>query len=483
MIDRKDKKEQAEDDFALSVERTSEHEPATDGVFGAAGGADGETKRGPNFTNVGWIRASVLLMKAQIGLGVLGIPQVFSTVGLVPGIILIVVIAIMTTFSSVIIGQWKVNHPATHSIADVGKTMFGGVGREVLGGIYWLYMTCISGSGMLSIAIAFNTFSEHGACTVVFVVVAAILVFIFSSIRTLDRVTILGWIGLVSIVAALLTLAVAVGVQDRPAAAPQPPAIWQKEIRIFASPSFAEAASSLGTLVFAFGGTPGFFSVVSEMRQPRDFTKTVLLTQSFVTLIYVVIGVVVYVFCGDEVASPALGSAGVLMQKICYGIALPALLVGSVIYTHLPAKYIFVRILRGSKHLASNSFVHWATWLSCVGGTTILAFVIAESVPVFGGLVSLVGALLGTIMSIVVTGAMFFHDHWRQPASDQHLAGRPKSNGWYRVMLAFSAFMIIGGLTITAAGTYGAVEGIIQLSNDSTLSSFSCADNSGLGGK
>ncbi|KAK4049683.1 hypothetical protein OIV83_003958 [Microbotryomycetes sp. JL201] len=480
MLDRKDKKEHVEDDFSVSIERTSGAEPVADGVFGAADDS-GDQRRGPNYTNVGWIRASVLLMKAQIGLGVLGIPQVFSTVGLVPGIILILVIAAMTTFSSVIIGHWKVNHPATHSIADVGKTMGGVVGREVLGGIYWLYMTCISGSGMLSIAIAFNTFSEHGACTVVFVVVAAILVFLFSSIRTLDRVTILGWIGLVSIVAALLTLAVAVGVQDRPAAAPQPPAVWDKEIRVFATPTFAEAASSLGTIVFAFGGTPGFFNVVAEMRNPRDFTKTVLLTQSFVTLIYIVIGIVVYVFCGDQVASPALGSAGVLMQKVCYGIAFCALLVGSVIYTHLPAKYIFVRILRGSKHLTSNSLVHWATWLSCVGGTTLLAFIIAEAIPVFGGLISLVGALFGTIMSIVVTGIMFFHDHWWRPT--ENAAGRPKSNGWYRVMLLFSAFMIVGGLTITAAGTYGAVEGIIQLSEDSTLSSFSCADNSGLAGR
>ncbi|KAK4056154.1 hypothetical protein OIO90_002885 [Microbotryomycetes sp. JL221] len=468
MFDRKDKKEKAEEDFSLSVSPIEEAPPAaSDGVFGVAG--DGETKRGPN----------VLLMKAQIGLGVLGIPAVFSTVGLVPGIILILVIGAMTTFSSVIIGHWKVNHPKTHSIADVGYTMGGVLGREVLGGIYWLYMTCISGSGMLSIAIAFNTFSEHGACTVIFVVVAAIIVFILSSIRTLDRVTILGWIGLVSIVSALITLAVAVGVQDRPAAAPQPPLPWDKNLKIFASPTFAQAASSLGTIVFAYGGTPGFFSVVSEMRNQRDFTKTVLLTQSFVTLIYIVIGIIVYVFCGDDVASPALGSAGVLMQKVCYGLAFCGLVVGSVIYTHLPAKYVFVRVLRGSKHLASNSWVHWTVWLSCVGGTTLIAFIIAEAIPVFGSLVSLVGALFGTIMSIVVTGIMFLYDHALHP--NQASAGRPKSNFWFKLMCGVSVFMIVGGLTITASGTYGAVQEIIDSAKQSTLSSFSCADNSGLG--
>lgn len=46
-----------------------------------------------------------------------------------------------------------------------------------------------------------------------------------------------------------------------------------------------------------------------------------------------------YHFTGQYIASPALGSAGVLMKKVCYGLALPGLLVGCIINTHMPAKY------------------------------------------------------------------------------------------------------------------------------------------------
>lgn len=88
------------------------------------------------------------------------------------------------------------------------------------------------------------------------------------------------------------------------------------------------------------------------MRNPADFPKTVYTTQSFVTAVYTVIGIVVYcassntafaiarglilscvsaVYCGDYVASPALGSAGPLLKKVCYGIAIPALVVGAVL--------------------------------------------------------------------------------------------------------------------------------------------------------
>lgn len=62
------------------------------------------------------------------------------------------------------------------------------------------------------------------------------------------------------------------------------------------------------------------------------------------------------------------------------------------------AKYIFVHILRGLQHLNSNTVTHWVTWLSCTSGIAVVAYIIASSVPVFNFLVSLIEALLGTLM-------------------------------------------------------------------------------------
>lgn len=108
---------------------------------------------------------------------------------------------------------------------------------------------------------------------------------------------------------------------------------------------------------------------------------------------------VVYYYCGSYVSSPALGSAGVLLKKIAYGFSLPGLIVTTTLCLHLPAKYIFVRALRGSEALVDNSFKHWAIWIACTLGNTIISYIIASAIPVFGGLVSLIGALLGTLMS------------------------------------------------------------------------------------
>lgn len=158
-------------------------------------------------------------------------------------------------------------------------------------------MVCSSAGGLLSIAISLNTLSEHGSCTVLFVAVAAIGVFLLSSIQTLGRVSWIGWVGMVSIVSAVVTLTIAVGVADRPATAPQV-GPFDKGLVMFGSPTFAEASAALGTIVFAYGGTPAFFNVVAEMRNKKDFPKTVFVCQGFVTAVYLIIGAVVYYYCG-----------------------------------------------------------------------------------------------------------------------------------------------------------------------------------------
>jgi hypothetical protein len=60
------------------------------------------------------------------------------------------------------------------------------------------------------------------------------------------------------------------------------------------------------------------------------------------------------------------------MKKITYGIAFIGLIVSGCIYLRLAAKDIFVRILRNSQHLQSNTFAHWATWLAAVWGLAAL---------------------------------------------------------------------------------------------------------------
>lgn len=101
-----------------------------------------------------------------------------------------------------IVGKFKLRHPEVYGIDDAAGLMFGRVGKEIYGISYALYTICIAGSGMLGISIALNTLSAHATCTAVYVAVACIVAFITASVRTLDRVSWLAWVGLVTLVSA-----------------------------------------------------------------------------------------------------------------------------------------------------------------------------------------------------------------------------------------------------------------------------------------
>lgn len=135
----------------------------------------------------------------------------------------------------------------------------------------------------------------------------------------------------------VFTVTIAAGIQDRPASAPQT-GPWESDYKLINSPTFPEAMSAVSSLVFAFAGTPTFFPIVAEMRNPKDYLKALVVSQTCVTCVYIAIGVTVYYFCGTYVASPALGSAGTLMKKVSYGIALPGLLVTAVLIGHVSCR-------------------------------------------------------------------------------------------------------------------------------------------------
>ena len=215
---------------------------------------------------------------------------------------------------------------------------------------------------MLSLSVCLNALSDHGACTAVFVAVAFILVMVLSSLRTLGRIAWLAIIGVISIVSAgkhyfccllltaqptltsssqVVTVTIAVAVQDQPVAAPRD-VEWHSDYKLFGNPTFAEASSAVSSIIFSYAGTGAFFPIVSEMRDPRLYPRALALCQTLVTAILLIVSIVIYYYCGSYVASPALGSAGPVVKKVSYGIAIPGLLVSGVLLAHVSPFFFLI---------------------------------------------------------------------------------------------------------------------------------------------
>lgn len=181
--------------------------------------------------------------------------------------------------------------------------------------------------------------------------VAAIITFLFSSIQTLGRITMVAWLGAGSIITGgkshafeaqsrvsdptVFVVTIAVGLQDRPSAAPQDDVAWKSDYKLIGSPTFPEAISAVSTLVFTYAGTPAFFNIVAEMRAPQLYTRALIVCQTTVTVVYIICATIVYYFCGSYISTPALGSAGPLIKKVAYGIALPGLCASAILLSHV----------------------------------------------------------------------------------------------------------------------------------------------------
>ncbi|WOO82923.1 N amino acid transport system protein [Vanrija pseudolonga] len=450
-------------DYAIAVK---EMDPVdVDAVFGYQG--EGHV----NYTSMGWIKAAVILLKTQIALGVLAMPTALQSVGAVPGALVIFGIALLTSWAGYVVGTFKRNHPEVYSMAEVGGVLAGKMGQEVFTAIYAAFMISLTGVALLPITIAFNALSDHATCTLVWMVLAAVVCCALAFIQTLNKVSLIGSVGVGCILVAIFTLLIAVGVQERPATAPPAPAPWFKDMVAFKKASFWDGVNAMSTAVAGLCGTPAFFSVISEMKNPKDYNKSLAVCQTIVVSTYVTVAVVVYYFCGQYLASPALGSAGPLLKKVCYGIALPGLFATGILYCHIAAKLVFVRLMRKSEHLTAHTKTHWLVWLGTTSGCMLLGFILANSIPFFGNLIVLVCALFGTLMCMQFTGWMWLFDNWHR---------RKENPDWkFWVVAVFNWLLIVFGSFLMISGVVSSCLGIRDSFRAGTISRpFSCADNS-----
>ncbi|GIZ40608.1 hypothetical protein CKM354_000394000 [Cercospora kikuchii] len=426
---------------------------------------DGEV----NFRTVGWPRASVIFLKVIFATGVLSIPVSMVSLGAVGGALNVIGWGAFNTYTAIIQGDFRNNHRKCHSIADMAQEVGGAWARELCGALFIVALILCSGSGILGVTIGLNALSRHGTCTVAFSVVAAIVVIAAASFRKFQQIGILTWVGFISIFVAVFIIVVAVTTQDRPAAAP---ATGDFDLGFKAIPSgvtFAAGVVASCTIFVSSAATSAFLPVISEMKNPRDYRKAVYVCMGFVTASYLAFSLVVYRWCGQWVASPSLGSAGQTMKMVAYGVGLLGLIISGCLYLHIASKYVFVRILRDSRHLQENTLVHWGTWLGCTIGLGVVSWLLAVAIPIFNYLLALAGALCFAPIVMILPGWLWLYDH-----SDWY-----KRSALHKLAYGFHALFIPLGVFFLVGGTYGVVKEIINAYADGLIGgAFSCADNS-----
>ncbi|PSR85886.1 transmembrane amino acid transporter protein-domain-containing protein [Coniella lustricola] len=414
-----------------------------------------------NYHTLSWWRAAVVLVAETVSLGILSLPSVIATLGLVPGIIVICVIAVISGYSGLVFGHFCQQYPDIRSFGDagaiMGEALWGpAAGRAcflLLGWGQTVFMVFIMGSHLLTWSIALNNLTDSSQCTVMWTGIGLIIFFLFNIGRTLEYTSYMSIASSLSILSAVLVTIVDVAV-EKP--------IGSTSIDIFRQMGFTTGFLATTNIAIAFCAHSCFFTVMSELKNKADWPKALCALQILDTSLYLVSAIVIYIFVGPDVPSPALSAAGSdVLRKVIWGIALPTIVIAGVIYGHVAGTFMFERVFGGTEHVVRRTRLGTIAWLSMMLGIWLLAFVIAESIPIFNSLLSLVAALFVSWFSYGIPGMMWLF-LYRHEYSQR------------KVGVVANIGLVIIGFLLCAVGLWSTID---SLAGSSSSKPWTCASN------
>ena len=128
--------------------------------------------------------SDVVMVAETISLGVLSLPHCLANVGYVAGLLMIVGLGLLTTYTGYVVYQLKIKHPEIMSFADALGAMFGKPGLWIGKVAQTLLLLFIMGAHIVIFGVMMNTLTEHRLCTVVFMLLGAVVSFFLSMPRT-----------------------------------------------------------------------------------------------------------------------------------------------------------------------------------------------------------------------------------------------------------------------------------------------------------
>ncbi|KAL2134690.1 hypothetical protein VTI74DRAFT_11094 [Chaetomium olivicolor] len=422
--------------------------------------AEGEA----HFHRLGWKRLTIVLIVTAVALGSLSLPGAFATLGLVAGVILTVGIGIIAMYASYVVGQMKLKYPHISHYADAGRMMFGKIGYEIVSVMFVLQLVFTIGSHVLTGAIMFGNLSDNGACTIVFTVVSAILLFIVAIPPSFAEMAVLGYIDFASIIAAIFITIIATGIRagDLPGGVSSVEwSVWPKE-----DLGLAETFIAITNIVFAYSFALCQFSFMDEMHTPADYDKAIFTLGIFEIMLYTLTGSLIYVFVGPSVASPALLSAGPVVSKVAFGIAIPVIFISGSINTTVVCRYLHGRLFKNSIIRYVNTPMGWATWIGLDAVITLFAWIIASAIPFFSDLLAICSALFVSGFTFYFPSLMWF----------MFIKEGSLWNAKNLILSGANALNLIVGVTVLGVGLYASVWDIRHRYDLGVVSDpFSCA--------
>ncbi|KAE8144125.1 transmembrane amino acid transporter protein-domain-containing protein [Aspergillus avenaceus] len=425
-----------------------------------------------------WQKTAALLFSEYICLAIMSFPWSYSILGLVPGLILTVVIAAIVLYTSLTIWRFCLRHPHVRDVCDIGQHLFfnSKIAWYLTAVMFLLNNTFIQGLHCLVGAEWFNTITGHATCTITFSFVTAVISWIFSLPRTFSTLskvaTFSAFFTFVSVMLAVIFTAI----EDHPAG--YTPEKGEPKVTAIPVPgtTFVAGVNAFLNISYTFIGQITLPSFIAEMKEPRDFWKSVTAVTVAEIIVFSLVGAIVYAYTGNQyMTAPAFGSiSNEVYKKVSFTFMVPTLIFLGVLYASVSARFIFFRIFEGTRHKGNHTVVGWASWAGILAVLWALAFVIAEVIPFFSDLLSIMSSLFDSFFGFIFWGVAYLR--MRREDYGPNFYKTRGVRGWLGFLL--NVALIFVGLFFLGPGTYASVKSVVLNYEAGTVgSAFSCADN------
>ncbi|KAL9998477.1 putative amino acid transporter, transmembrane domain-containing protein [Helianthus debilis subsp. tardiflorus] len=386
-----------------------------------------------NISGASFISTCFNGLSALLGVGLLSIPYALAEGGWL-SLILLLVIASLTFYTGLLIQRCMDTDPTIRSYPDIGNRAFGKTGEAIVSITMNLELYLVA-TGFLILEgdnlsklfpdMDFDVYGYHFGAKSGFIVLVALIIL---PTIWLHNMNILSYISASGVIASMIILGSVFwdGAVDGVG--------FQEKGRVV---NWSGIPSAISLYAFCYCAHPVFPTLYTSIRNQRQFSKVLFLCFAFSTVTYSLMAVIGYLMYGSNVESQI--TLNLPTNNISSRLAICTTIITPI------AKYALmltpiVDSIEARFHASYNKFIRTILMISTV--------IVALSLPFFGYLMSLVGALLSATTSIIIPCLCYL-----------------KISGIYMrtgVEVVFVGFVLLSGLIVAVVGTYVSLVDILS---------------------
>lgn len=407
---------------------------------------DAEADAKEQLKRVSWWMAAFWMTAVKFGVGSLSLPRACSVLGIGGFAIANFVFGAVSTLGLLVLRKLKLRYKWFQFYADAGQALYGARGWYAVYTVVVIAMLSGFTANVFTSAIAIQQITG-GMCNVLAIAIPCVAGLAMMQMRTMYGIK---WAIVVAFFALLIPAMITI------IYVPVNEGAMAPNLLAFGTGEFTSMLVAIVNVAFAYGGSVYAPSFMSEMANAEEFDKTVYMTQGFLVPVYFIIGLVVYLYRGDDSLSPGFNNitGSSALRKAVWALAL--------VHTLIVTAQIGIAIMQDmfTRAFGWRMIMTWTRrsvlyYLLMSAGLMTFAFVLVNVVPLFSQFISL-GSTLGVIFGTYGLPPLFMAEIMRMEARNrgERLTRRQKA------CMALFYFFFVGAAVIAVCGF---VSTIIQI--------------------